>query len=258
MTVLEAIGFCQGLTEQAAGSELRILRWKIGKGLEREVITIDIQSMFDSLNFSGDQFLRPKDIIYVPSLGETEGVKEFLVMGEVQNPGFHPHSAGMDILRAVTKAGGVSRHANPSAAKLLRPQESGDYTAVPIDLVVLLSQAEMSLNLNVYPGDILFIPADTYSKTAGQVFVVGAVQHQGPINLPVKGEITLTKAILLAGGGTEFAKLKKVKVHRVSPDGSKRTIDVNVAEILKTGDFEKDLPLQDDDVIVVAEGWMSH
>ena len=221
--------------------------------MERQVLTVDVQSMFEDLDFSGDQFLRPRDIVLVPALGGTgKGRKEFLALGEVGKPGFHPYSEGMDIIRAVTRVGGVTDSAQMDSIRLLRADGSGNYTPVPVDLTRLLGAADMSMNIAIKAGDILFVPS-TKQATRGQVYLLGAVARQGGIDLPLNREVTLARTLLSAGGFNEYANDAKVKILRTAPDGSKQTLTVNVARILKTGLFEEDVPLQNGDVIIVPE-----
>jgi len=252
LTLLEALTMSGGLAKDADGTQVRILRWKPGGGMAREVISVDVQKMLEDLDFSRDQFLRPRDIVFVPSLGGGEGAREFLALGEVGQPGFHPYSEGMDVIRAVTRAGGVTREAQLDAVRLLRYDGKSSYTPIPIDLSRLLGAADMSMNVAVMPGDILFVPSRRQA-TRGQVYLLGQVVQRGAFPLPLNQEVTLARTILNSGGFTKFANDSKVKILRTAPDGSKQTLVVNVARILKTGSFEDDVPLRNGDVIIVPE-----
>lgn len=252
LTLVEAISMCGGLTPEAAGTEVRILRWQPGGGMERQVLTVDVQSMMEQLDFSRDQFLRPRDIVLVPTLGEAAGRQEFLALGEVGSPGFHPYTEGLDVLRAISRVGGVTREAQLDAVRVLRADGKGHYTPIPVDLSRLLGAADMSMNVPLLPGDILFVPSSQHA-TRGQVYLLGEVARRGAVPLPLNQEVTLARTILSAGGFTEFANESRVKVLRTAPDGSKQTLVVNVGKILKTGSFEEDLPLENGDVIIVPE-----
>lgn len=254
LTLMEAITMKGGLSRNAAGNEVKILRWKPGGSMEREVITVDVQTMFEDLDFSNDQYLRPRDMIYVPRMGEgdREGMREYLALGEFNNPGFHPHSAGMDMIRAITRAGGISRQGQMTAARILRATEAGNYEAIPVDLSLLFSAADMSMNLPIQPGDILFVPSSQHAAR-GQVYFLGEVERPGAIPLPPERSATLARMILANGGFTRFANQGRVRIMRDAPDGSKQTLTVNVGRILKTGAFEEDVPLQDGDVVIVSE-----
>ncbi len=253
LTLLEAVSMSGGLAANAAGTEVRILRWTAGGGMERKILTVDVQSMLDSLDLSEDQFLRPRDIVLVPSLGRGgEGDREFLALGEVSRPGFHPYTEGMDLIRAITLVGGVSRGAQMDGVRLLRNDGMGNYTPIAIDLTRLLGAADMSMNVLIKAGDILFVPSASQA-TRGQVVLLGAVEKVGSISLPLNREVTLARTILANGGFGPYANDSKVKILRTAPDGSKQTMVVNVGRILKTGLFEEDVPLRDGDVVIVPE-----
>ncbi len=80
----------------------------------------------------------------------------------------------------------------------------------------------------------------------------GFVARQGKYDLPNNEDITISQAILRAGGFAQFANKKKVKIVRKTPQGN-RTILVNVDGIMQAGDLERDVYLRKDDVIIVEE-----
>ncbi len=252
LTLFEAITQSGGLTENAAGSQVRILRWKPGGSMERQVIAVDVQSMIDTLDFGRDQYLRPRDIVLVPRLGDTDEARahEFLVLGQVAKSGFHKYTENLDVIRAVTAAGGFTTHADIKSARLLRLQPDGNYLPSTIDLSRLFGGGDMTMNMPVGPGDIIFIPS-AEQASRGQAYFLGEVRNKGPYNLPNEGKVTLAQAVLAQGGLSEFANGKKVKLIRVAPNGSRQTLTFNVDEILSTGDFSKDIPLESGDVIVI-------
>ncbi len=252
ITLLEAIAMCEGLSDQAAGTEVRILRWKPGGGMERQVITVDVQAMTQNMDFSNDQFLRPRDIVMVPTLDATQAREEFLALGQLGLPGFYPYSENMDVIRAITRAGGLTMYAQLSAARLLRRKADGSYEAITLDLSRLFGAGDMAMNYPILPGDIIFVPTQGQAS-GGMVYILGAVMNQGAVELPLEQQVTLAKTILKAGGFAKFANENKVKVLRTAPDGSKQTLIVDVGEILKTGLFEEDIPLKAEDVIIVPE-----
>ena len=252
MTLMEALSHCGGLDRNAAGKEVRILRWKVGGGMERQTITVDVQSMIDTLDFGKDQYLRPRDIVFVPTLGGSEGVSEYLALGDFTSPGFHPYTENLDVIRAVTRAGGVSRDARWDAARLLRPDKSGNYKVIPLDMSRLFSSADMSVNMKILPGDILFVPSQQQASR-GQVYLLGAVARPGAVSLSMDESMTVSKLILQSGGFDKFANDSKVRLMRTAPDGSRQTMIIDVGRILKVGTFEDDVPLKSGDVIVVPE-----
>ena len=256
MTLTEAITQCGGLAKGAAGNEVRILRLRPGGGMDRQVIKVDVLSMFEKMDFADDQYLRPRDIIIVPTLGAGESESEFLVLGDVANPGFHPYIKNLDVIRAVTMVGGASRQAQWQSARILRRDASGNYSVIPVDLSRLFGEADMSMNVKVLPGDILFIPSSEQASR-GQIYLLGQVAKPGAVPLPLDQDVTLAKTILDTGGLGRYANDSKIKILRTAPDGSKQTLIVDVGAILKTGSFDRDVPLVNGDVVIVPEKLLS-
>ena len=253
LTLVEAITARGGLTPDADGQNVRILRSRPGGGLERQVITVNVKAMIESLDFTQDQYLRPRDMIIVPKLGAAGQTAEFLALGEFGQAGFHPHQEGLDIIRAVVQAGGLSREARMDAVRLLRPDGSGGaFRAIPIDLSRLFGSADMQMNIPVLPGDILFAPSISQAS-GGQIYLLGEVNTPGIVPLPLQGEATLARTLLVSGGMTKFANAARVRIQRSAPDGKRMSIEVDVGRILKTGSFDEDVPLRDGDVIIVPE-----
>lgn len=252
LTLMEAIMRCGGLAREADGTHVRILRWQPGAGMERQILTVDVLTMIENMDFSRDQYLRPRDIIMVPVLGQGENSNEFLALGEVGAPGFHPYSEGLDVIRAITRAGGVSREAKWDAARVLRPTSSGSYTVLPVNLARLFGSADMAMNIPLYAGDILFVPSERLASR-GEIYLLGEVANPGVIPLASDRNMTLAKTILAAGGFKEFAAQDRVKILRNAPDGSKQTLIADVEDILKNGAFENDVPLENGDVVIVPE-----
>lgn len=80
----------------------------------------------------------------------------------------------------------------------------------------------------------------------------GIVARQGKYELPENEDISISQAILRAGGFAQFANKQKVKIIRKTPQGNK-TILVNVHDIMQMGNLDKDVFIRKDDVIIVEE-----
>lgn len=251
LSLFEAITKAGGLGPRSNGREVKILRWRPGQGLKRDIITVDVQRMYDTLDFTTDEYLRPRDIVFIPKTGGGEGGQEVLLLGQVASVGYHPWYEGMNVLRILANTGWLGSSPDPSSARILRINDAGGYEPIPIDLNMIASGQDMSQNLPLLPGDILYVPV-AGQATAGQVFFWGQVSRPGPYPLPLRSDLMLSQAILQIGPNP-FAKLNAVAVTRRSPDGTRYTIRVNVEEILEKGLFEKDFPLQDGDYINVGE-----
>ena len=254
MTLIEAITQCGGLLPNAAGDKVRIIRWRPGGSLEKQVIEVDVQSMMERLDFSKDQYLRPRDYIIVPTRGEVgqeEESNEFLAMGEVRSPGYHACPRDFDVIKAVTAVGGLGEFANWSMARIMRRQPSGEYAILPVDLNRLFSAADMSCNLPMRRGDIFIVPS-VRNNVSAQLFLLGEVAHPGAVSFMPGPNATAARIILANGGLTEYAD-GRVQLQRTAPDGSKKSMTVNVKKILSSGAFEDDVALQDGDVMVAPQ-----
>jgi len=72
------------------------------------------------------------------------------------------------------------------------------------------------------------------TKSRGKVYLVGPVRMPGPEDIPSDEVLTLSKAILRAGGFTDFADKHHVKITRQGGTGEidKETLVVDVARFL--------------------------
>jgi len=92
------------------------------------------------------------------------------------------------------------------------------------------------------------------TRSRGKVYVTGEVKAQGAMELMPDESLTVSKAILRAGGLGDFANKKKVKLIRKKSGGTQsETTYVNLVDILDKGHLDKDPVLQAGDVIVVPE-----
>jgi polysaccharide export outer membrane protein len=61
----------------------------------------------------------------------------------------------------------------------------------------------------------------------------------------------VTRAIDLAGGIKPLADVRRVQLRRLTKSGTEQLIDINLWQLLQTGDVSQDAILQDGDTIVV-------
>lgn len=99
-----------------------------------------------------DGYLRePSVSVFVKEYGS----KKVFVLGEVQRPGTFPFTAGMNIVEAITLAGGFKDSANTNYVIVTRHGPAGDQRIpVPVEKI---TEGEAT-NLSLKPGDIVFVP----------------------------------------------------------------------------------------------------
>ena len=89
----------------------------------------------------------------------------------------------------------------------------------------------------------------------GSVLVTGEVAHPGPVNMTATRDLTVTRALMLAGGSTPVADKTKVRVTRREKDGSLKRLIVDIELIGKEGRSDLDIALKPGDVVWVPESW---
>lgn len=85
-----------------------------------------------------------------------------------------------------------------------------------------------------------------------RVYLAGQVRNTGPQEIPAGETWTVSRAIMGAGGFTDYADKKQVRVVRAgTKGGAGRTFIVNVADVLEKGQTDKDLAVEPEDLIYV-------
>jgi len=102
-------------------------------------------------------------------------------------------------------------------------------------------------NIVIRPGDIIYVPP----PPAGNIYVAGpGIARPGTYNLPPSGKITLTKAIVAAGGLSPIGIPERVDLTRMVGDAQQATIRLNLRAIMQG--TQPDVFLKPDDVINVG------
>lgn len=164
------------------------------------------------------------------------------VLGQVQRPGIVTFKEGDTVTSAIAEAGSYTPDARLEAAVLTR---KGSDKPISIDLKKLYRDGDLSQNLALDEGDVIYIPEDTFNR----YYVVGEVMRQGMYVL--KDDMSVLSAVMQAGGPTERGSMKNVVLVRGDVNNpEKRVVDLNK---LKSGDLSQDVALLPGDIIYVAE-----
>lgn len=245
-----------------------------GRAAERDYrIGVDdvlVISVWDNKDLDQVVFVRPDGKISLPLVGEVRaggrtvaeldrvltelygktirnaqvmvGVREIksrsvFFVGGVGKPGPLPLTQDLTLLQAVSLAGGLVPTADLESAYVLR-----DGTLIRVDFSKLIQGADIQQNITLQPGDTIVVPI------APAVYVQGEVKNPGPLKFT--RDLTIVKAISLAGGLTPLAAPKRVTILR---GGAKReSFEVNVADLMAS-QAGKDPPLRPNDVIIVPQ-----
>ncbi len=132
----------------------------------------------------------------------------------------------------------------------------GRYKAQDKTCYQLACEVKGLLEKEYYHHATVMIGVDALNKMRGKVYVVGQVKGPGPVELPGDEVYTVSKCILKAGGFGDFAKKKEVKLMRKADPATGKpaqTFIINVEEIWEKNRTEKDIVVQSDDMIYVAQ-----
>ena len=101
---------------------------------------------------------------------------------------------------------------------------------------------------------IIAVEVVNKARVTGKVYVTGYVRNPGGFDIPAGESFTVSKAILKAGGFSDFSDKRRVRVIRAtgSDKASKTSFFVNVQEIWDKGKLENDLQIRPDDTVVVS------
>jgi polysaccharide export outer membrane protein len=122
----------------------------------------------------------------------------------------------------------------------------------------LAASIKSLLERDYFHNATVIIGLDAVSgKARGRVYITGQVRAQGPIDIPPDERLTLSKAIVKAGGFADFANKKKVKLIRRGPTGAPQTQIIDVDAITSRGELDKDPELQPDDTVIVPEKFIN-
>jgi len=119
----------------------------------------------------------------------------------------------------------------------------------------LAYELKAALEKDYFYKATVILAVDLKTKSRGRVYLTGAIHIPGPQEIPSDEVLTLGKAILRAGGFTDFAERHNVKVTRKAGPASSenKTLIVDVADVFDKGRTDVDLPLEPGDLILVSE-----
>lgn len=188
------------------------------------------------------------------------------VNGEVFRPGIYPvNSPTPRVTDVLLSAGGATMLADLRQVQVRRKLVDGTLIAQNIDLYSSLQNGGMIQNLRLQDGDAVVIPRrevgadDGYDRSlvARSSLAVPQIRVR-VLNYAAGGLVTQTLPNgstfidAIAGISPENANIRDIALIRFDPERGKAvTIRVNAKKAL-SGDLSQNVPLQDNDVIVVG------
>lgn len=208
---------------------------------------------------AADFFVNPEVNIVVSEYHSLQ----YYISGAVGSPGLYEMKSRATLLELIAKAGGASaQHGN--IAYILHP--SSDHTAskkenqtlfsdkdpLKIDLNKLLDKGDMSQNIELQSGDVVYIPLlSSQNLSESKIYVEGEVKSPGVYSY--QEGLTALNACIMAGGFSKFAAPNRTRIIR--QNGDKQIIikiDLNDVKNGKIPDAE----IKPGDRIHIPETWL--
>lgn len=190
------------------------------------------------------------------------------ITGEVTRPGIYPiASATPRISEALQVAGGTTMTADLRAVQVRRTLIDGSVIEQSIDLFTPLQNGGAFPNLRLQDGDAVIVPKREVGTDEGydRALVARSTLAQQQINIRVLsyangavGNIrlangsTFVDALTAIAPNPDTTKLREIALIRFDPERGKAITQKLNGKAALRGDASQNVPLQDNDVIVVG------
>lgn len=229
------------IADKHVPEKIKISEFVLGPGDEIEV------NVYRNPDLTSKYLIPPDGLISFPLLGEIKaagigitelrktivaGLSNFLVepyvsigvvnirsqkvyvLGEVEKPGVFQINSPIDIIEAVSMAGGLTVNAKASSLLLIRGDLENPYLKT-VNLKKTLTEGDLSENMPLTGGDIIYVPT-TYIASADRFF-----SHLKNIIAPI---VLLESGIIMGPQVGDVLRGER-------PEGITGTINVNPATI---------------------------
>jgi polysaccharide export outer membrane protein len=188
---------------------------------------------------------------------------QYYISGAVKTPGLYEMTSEASLMELIAKAGGVLPERGnvayilrESTSNLAKGEDIEDLISskepIRVDLKSLLDKGDMSHNLLLKSGDVVYIPLEKALNLAeSNIYVEGEVNKPGVYSY--QPGLTALNACIMAGGFGDFAAPNRTKIIRNTEKGPE-VIRINLNDV-KEGRIP-DIELQPGDRINVPETWL--
>ena len=146
-TLVEFIGQIGGMKPNSDTFHIKLIK----KG--GEIFSYDLNELISDPIKSESVVVSGGDTVYVPPLE----MNKVFVLGEVKNPKVVNIKGRLTITEAIAEAGGFAQNAVKSSVIVISG-ELGSQKGIRVDLKQFLKRADASQNVELKPGDIVYVP----------------------------------------------------------------------------------------------------
>ncbi len=186
--------------------------------------------------------VRPRVSVRVEELRSVE----YLLYGEVVNPGTYLLDRRTTITAAIARAGGLNkgnyRASTIEIADLRHAFIARDGRALPVDFVALLREGDLRFDIELRPGDQIHIP----SGLSREVYVLGEVTEA--MVFAYQDHMPLSRTLSMSEGFTPDADITRIHIVRGSLGNP--TVIVSDFKSVLSG-RERDVALEPGDIVYV-------
>src|ERR1017187_8962061 len=104
----------------------------------------------------------------------------FIASGQVEKPGKYDLRSDLTVTEAVAIAGGSNEKSKHSQVVLFRPAAGGGYETKLLNIKKLLAKRDLSEDVQIQPGDMLYVPQNALSKIRPFLPTSGLSAYLGP------------------------------------------------------------------------------
>jgi polysaccharide export outer membrane protein len=198
---------------------------------------VNLQALMEKGAGASELKLNPGEVLVIPEAAP----EEILLAGAVRTAGpFNVRKLRQrDLLRVITSVG-LLPGADATRICVLR----GDQQLV-VNYDAILKESQLSHNLDLQPGDVVYVPS------LDKVYVLGAVGQGGmAVPCPDSG-LKLLDALIAAGGLAPQADPEEIHLIRPRPEGTAEHVHVRLGQVRK-GQPPPALVVKPGDVVYVA------
>jgi polysaccharide export outer membrane protein len=168
--------------------------------------------------------------------------------GPGTGPGKYRLTAKSTALELITQFGGTTKDADLGEIKIRR--KNGQ--TVVLDLFAAINKGDLSQDLVLDDGDLIFIP--TLAEGGKRIYVFGEVEKPGAYTF-ARSDMRLFDAVSEAGGATVFASADSTRVVRGDP-ASPEIITADLKSLVEEGNLSQNVVLASGDMVYVPRsGW---
>jgi len=161
-TLLDLLLTAGGHFQEADLGNIELIR-------EGKIYSVNLYKLLNDVDESQNIILENGDKIMVHIRSEFKRKKgNVYVLGAVNSPGIYHFKEDIGIVKALTMAGGYASHAVIKSVKVIRG-DIKDPTILTSDLNRFLKKSDISQNITVKNGDIIYVPTSSL-KAASDFF----------------------------------------------------------------------------------------